>query len=99
MKGLDLIPSGTLNLGHTQGTQTSQLIGMNLESGTVQQFGGAIITNQNGQLVGSTNIMKMGEIASQLGEAYLANDLSCLVAQQREMELIDKAEQKVLNQD
>jgi len=35
MKGLEAIPSGTLNLGNTHGTQASQLIGMNLESGTV----------------------------------------------------------------
>jgi hypothetical protein len=33
----------------------------------------------------------MGEIATQLGEAFLSNDLGCLVAQQREMELEDQA--------
>ena len=99
MKILDGIPSGTLNLGNTQGTQASQLIGMNLENGAVHNIGGALITNQDGQILGNNSRTKMAEIATQLGEAFLSNDLGCLIAQQREMELEDQAKQMVLNQD
>lgn len=100
MKILEGIPSGTLNLGHTQGTKNSNQIGMIVEhTGIVHNIGGALITNQDGRILGNNSITKMGEIASQLGEAFLSNDLSCLIKQQREMELEDQAEQRVLNQD
>ena len=41
----------------------------------------------------------MREIATQLGESYLSKDISCLISQQREIELTDKAHQIVMNQD
>jgi len=91
MKILEGIPSGTLNLGNTQGTQ------MLIENGAVHNMGGALITNQNGQILGNNSLTKMGEIASQLGESFLLKDLSCIVKQQREIEMDDKAEQFVAN--
>lgn len=91
MKLLDGVPSGTINLGQTNGT--GLLID---DGGKVHNIGGALITNQHGQILGNNSITKMSEIATQLGEAFLSSDLSSLIKQQREMDLIDVAEQKVL---
>lgn len=57
LKNLEGIPSGTLNLGNTQGTQASNFFGMNLYT-----MGGALITNHEGQILGTNSITKMGEI-------------------------------------
>lgn len=96
---LDGMAQSTINpLG---GTQASNIIGMNLDSGAVHNIGAGalLITNQDGQVIGNNSITKICEIADQLGQTYLVKDLACLICQQRDMELVDLAKQTVINQD
>ena len=80
LKILDGMASSTLNpLG---GTQVSNIIGMNFDSGAAHNIGGGalLITNQDGQIIGNNSISKICEIASQLAETFLLKDLACLIS-------------------
>ena len=81
LKILDGMASSTLNL--LGGTQASNIIGVNLDNGAIHNIGGGalFIRNKDGQIIGNNSIIKIKEIATQLGEAYLAKDIASLISQ------------------
>jgi len=64
LKLLDGMAQSTLN--PFGGTQASNIIGMNLDSGAVHNMGGGafLITNKDGQIIGNTSTTKVQEIAT-----------------------------------
>ena len=86
-----------LNMGGYQGL--GSLYGAYGAYGAGVGGGPLLLASQEGQgLVQGEATRSMNELGRQLGECYLARDLACLLTQQRDMELQNKAEQTVLNQ-